>query len=193
MNSPATFQMMMNTIFHTEVAQGWLSIYTDDIAIHTKHENEETEQQHLKRHRLYTHHMLHKLEHPETQPKFTNFLDLQATTNTSSKGIQKSHAHYSTSPRKQSSGTGENHNIRPSKSSKHACAHALFLHNQISTNHSFFRQTRWPMAWAPYSRKRVNTMQFPPKNPNYIQLHSTLQLSHPPNETTTSTNKNSLR
>ncbi len=49
-NSPATFQMMMNTIFHTEVAQGWLSVYMDDIAIHTKREENKTEQQHLERH-----------------------------------------------------------------------------------------------------------------------------------------------
>jgi hypothetical protein len=35
-NSPATFQMMMNTIFRKEVLQGWLSVYMDDIAIHTK-------------------------------------------------------------------------------------------------------------------------------------------------------------
>jgi hypothetical protein len=35
-NSPATFQMMMNTIFRKEVSQGWLSVYMDDIAIHTK-------------------------------------------------------------------------------------------------------------------------------------------------------------
>ncbi len=46
-NSPATFQMMMNTIFSTKVAQGWLSVYMDDIAIHTKCELHETEQQHL--------------------------------------------------------------------------------------------------------------------------------------------------
>jgi len=50
-NSPATFQMMMNTIFRTEVAQGWLSVYMDDIAIHTKCEDSETEQQHVERHR----------------------------------------------------------------------------------------------------------------------------------------------
>ncbi len=43
---------MMNTIFCTEVAQGWLSVYMDDIAIHTKCEHGETEQQHLERHRL---------------------------------------------------------------------------------------------------------------------------------------------
>ena len=61
-NSPATFQMMMNTIFCTEVVQGWLSVYMDDIAIHTKWEPNETEQQHLEQHCLYTHHMLHKLE-----------------------------------------------------------------------------------------------------------------------------------
>src|SRR6266446_4440052 len=61
-NSLATFQMMMNTIFRTEVAQGWLLVYMDDIAIHTKCEQNETEEQHLERHHLYTHHMLHKLE-----------------------------------------------------------------------------------------------------------------------------------
>src|SRR6266478_4013885 len=46
-NSPATFQMMTNTIFHTEVAQGWLLVYMDDITIHTKHKSHKTEQQHL--------------------------------------------------------------------------------------------------------------------------------------------------
>ncbi len=49
-NLPATFQMMMNTIFCTEVTQGWLSVYMDNIMIHTKREEDETEQQHLERH-----------------------------------------------------------------------------------------------------------------------------------------------
>src|SRR6267142_2323690 len=35
-NSPATFQMMINSIFQMEVAQGWLSVYINDIAIHTQ-------------------------------------------------------------------------------------------------------------------------------------------------------------
>ena len=35
-NSLATFQRMMNTIFRKEVAKGWMSVYMDDIAIHTK-------------------------------------------------------------------------------------------------------------------------------------------------------------
>jgi Reverse transcriptase (RNA-dependent DNA polymerase) len=61
-NSLATFQMMMNTVFQTEVAQGWLSVYMDDIAIHTKPKPEETEEQHKKRHRQHTHHILEKLE-----------------------------------------------------------------------------------------------------------------------------------
>ena len=34
-NSPATFQTMMNEIFATELREGWLSIYMDDILIHT--------------------------------------------------------------------------------------------------------------------------------------------------------------
>jgi hypothetical protein len=45
-NSLATFQAMMNEIFRMEVAQGWLSVYMDDITIHTKPFNGETEQQH---------------------------------------------------------------------------------------------------------------------------------------------------
>src|SRR6266566_5616981 len=61
-NSPATFQMMMNTIFRAEVAKGWLSVYMDDIAIHTKQEPSETEPQHKARHRRLTHHVLDKLE-----------------------------------------------------------------------------------------------------------------------------------
>jgi hypothetical protein len=61
-NSPATFQMMMNTIFRTEVAQGWLSVYMDDIAIHTKPKPHETEEQHRARHQQHMHHILDKLE-----------------------------------------------------------------------------------------------------------------------------------
>jgi hypothetical protein len=60
-NSPATFQAMMNTIFRKEVAEGWLSVYMDDIAIHTKPENGETEEEHLARHRSYVHIVLERL------------------------------------------------------------------------------------------------------------------------------------
>jgi hypothetical protein len=61
-NSPATFQMMMNTIFCQEVALGWLSVYMDDIVIHTKWQNEETEVEHQARHWQYVHHILDKLK-----------------------------------------------------------------------------------------------------------------------------------
>ena len=57
-NSPATFQMMMNTIFQGEVALGWLSVYMDDIAIHTKPRQGETDEEHRERHRQYTHQVL---------------------------------------------------------------------------------------------------------------------------------------
>ncbi len=74
-NSPTTFQMMMNTIFRTEVAQGWLSVYMDDIAVHTKPEGQETEQQHVFHHRQYVHHMLNKLEQNDLylKPEKCNF------------------------------------------------------------------------------------------------------------------------
>jgi hypothetical protein len=45
-----------------EVAQGWLSIYMDDIAIHTKPLNNETEQQHEEQHKQLIHKILEKLE-----------------------------------------------------------------------------------------------------------------------------------
>jgi len=61
-NSPATFQMMMNTIFRREVALGWLSVYMDDIAIHTSQRTNETEAEHQTRHREYVHIVLDKLE-----------------------------------------------------------------------------------------------------------------------------------
>jgi Reverse transcriptase (RNA-dependent DNA polymerase) len=61
-NSPTTFQMMMNTIFCTEVAQGWLSVYMDDIAIHIRKCPDKTKKQYLKRHRTHTYHILDKLE-----------------------------------------------------------------------------------------------------------------------------------
>jgi len=35
MNSPATFQMMMNTIFQDLIADGSMTVYMDDMAIHT--------------------------------------------------------------------------------------------------------------------------------------------------------------
>ena len=54
-NSPATFQMMMNTIFRRQVMLGWFSIFMDDSIIHTKHLPNETPEQHLKRHRKYVH------------------------------------------------------------------------------------------------------------------------------------------
>ena len=46
-NSPATFQMMMNTIFCPDVAKGDTSVFMDDIAIHTKKYLNETHEQHL--------------------------------------------------------------------------------------------------------------------------------------------------
>ena len=46
MNSPATFQTMMNSIFTQEMAESWLTIYMDDMAIHTQKGEEESEQMH---------------------------------------------------------------------------------------------------------------------------------------------------
>ena len=49
-NSPTTFQAMMNTIFANEMVQGWLTIYMDNMAIHTQPEEGEMARQHLQWH-----------------------------------------------------------------------------------------------------------------------------------------------
>ena len=61
-NSLMTFQMTMKTVFRKEVAEGWLSVYMDNIAIHSKKCPMETEEQHRQWHQLYIHHVLDKLE-----------------------------------------------------------------------------------------------------------------------------------
>jgi hypothetical protein len=43
-NSPATFQIMMDDIFHEEIAQGWLRVYMDDIIIATEADDTTHEQ-----------------------------------------------------------------------------------------------------------------------------------------------------
>jgi RNase H-like domain found in reverse transcriptase/Reverse transcriptase (RNA-dependent DNA polymerase)/Integrase zinc binding domain/Chromo (CHRromatin Organisation MOdifier) domain len=60
-NSPATFQTMMNSIFAEEIAEKWLTVYMDDMAIHTHRRPEETEDQHVERHRTYVKRILAKL------------------------------------------------------------------------------------------------------------------------------------
>jgi hypothetical protein len=52
-NSPATFQAMMNSIFANKIAEKWLTVYMDDMAIHTERRPEEMEEQHVQWHRTY--------------------------------------------------------------------------------------------------------------------------------------------
>jgi RNase H-like domain found in reverse transcriptase/Reverse transcriptase (RNA-dependent DNA polymerase) len=49
-NSPATFQTMMNTIFRDLIDEGGVTIYMDDIAIHTAPQKGESPDQHSQRH-----------------------------------------------------------------------------------------------------------------------------------------------
>jgi RNase H-like domain found in reverse transcriptase/Reverse transcriptase (RNA-dependent DNA polymerase) len=60
-NSLATFQTMMNSIFANEIAEKWLMVYMDDMAIHTQRRDNETEEQHVQRHRIYVKQILAKL------------------------------------------------------------------------------------------------------------------------------------
>ena len=53
---------MMNTIFREEVRQGWLSVYMDNLAIHTARFPHKTEEEHLNRHRQLVHKILDRLK-----------------------------------------------------------------------------------------------------------------------------------
>jgi len=46
-NSPATFQTMMNTLFHTQIASGELTVHMDNMAVHTGQKEGEMEEEHL--------------------------------------------------------------------------------------------------------------------------------------------------
>jgi hypothetical protein len=61
-NLPATFQMMMNTIFCHEVQEGWFSIFMDNGIIYTKWWLGESENQHRARHWNLVHQVFNILE-----------------------------------------------------------------------------------------------------------------------------------
>jgi hypothetical protein len=61
-NSPATFQTIMNSIFAPEITEAWLTVYMDDMAIHTSKHPEEDDQQHLTCHQQYIGWVLEKLQ-----------------------------------------------------------------------------------------------------------------------------------
>jgi Reverse transcriptase (RNA-dependent DNA polymerase) len=60
-NSLATFQTMMNSIISEEIAEQWLMVYMDDMAIHMKKKPGKTELQHILCHRSYVSRILAKL------------------------------------------------------------------------------------------------------------------------------------
>ena len=61
-NSLATFQTMMNTIFRDLIADGSMTVYMDNMAIHTTRRLEETEDKHITRHRTIVNQVLQKLD-----------------------------------------------------------------------------------------------------------------------------------
>ncbi len=61
-NSPATFQTMMNTLFHTQIASGELTVHMDNMAVHTGQKEGETEEEHLVWHQRIVNEVLAILE-----------------------------------------------------------------------------------------------------------------------------------
>jgi uncharacterized protein YaaR (DUF327 family) len=57
-NSPATFQTIMDMIFHKQIMRRTLTVYMDDIAVHTKRKPNKSEEQHLERHKELIREML---------------------------------------------------------------------------------------------------------------------------------------
>jgi len=61
-NSPTTFQSMINTLFHTQIASGELMVYMDDMVMHTSQKEGETEEEYLKQHQKIINEVLTILE-----------------------------------------------------------------------------------------------------------------------------------
>ncbi len=61
-NSLATFQTMMNTIFHDLIADGSMTVYMDDMAIHTTCHPNETKQEHITQYWTIMNQVLTKLD-----------------------------------------------------------------------------------------------------------------------------------
>jgi hypothetical protein len=57
-NSPATFQTMMDMIFCEQIMCGTLTVYMDNIVVHTKRKPKESEEQHLEHYRELIREML---------------------------------------------------------------------------------------------------------------------------------------
>ena len=57
-NSPATFQTMMDTIFHEQITRRTLMVFMDNIAVHTKQKPNKSKEQHLEHHRELVREML---------------------------------------------------------------------------------------------------------------------------------------
>src|SRR5712671_3669857 len=61
-NSPTTFQSIINTLFHNQIASGELTVYMDDMAMHTSPKEGETHEEHLERHQKIVNEVLTILE-----------------------------------------------------------------------------------------------------------------------------------
>ena len=61
-NSPATFQTIMNTLFRNQIASRELTIYMDDMAMHTTPKEGEMHKKHLEHHQKIVNEVLAILE-----------------------------------------------------------------------------------------------------------------------------------
>jgi len=76
-NSPATFQTMMDDIFHEEITQGWLKIYMDDLIV-TLEDDEQIHQQQVDRvlHKIKTHNLFLKVKKCSFHKKKVEYLGM---------------------------------------------------------------------------------------------------------------------
>jgi len=74
-NSLATFQTMMNTIFRDLIADGSMTVYMDDMAIHTTTCPGETEKDHIAQHQTIVNQVLANLDEHDLylNPEKCNF------------------------------------------------------------------------------------------------------------------------
>ncbi len=89
-NSPATFQSMMNTLFRNQIASRELTVYMDDMAMHTSPKEGETHEEYLECHQKIVNEVLTILEQNslylninkcEFEQPYINFLGVRIENN----------------------------------------------------------------------------------------------------------------
>ncbi len=203
-NSLATFQTMMNTIFHNLINKEHVMIYMNDIAIHTEPRKGEMHKEHVARHRELVWWVLERLKINDLhlnlekcvfEQDHLDFLEVritngvvemeQAKVNRVKEWTQPP-GHYWTSPNKQCPGIRMRRNNWRLRLWGTRWLANRSCSNPTSMKHSTYKQTLWIMVQYSYKKEERDS----PHLESDTQLPIIRPPSPQPNKTTTPTTWN---